>query len=48
VAPEFSYNPTDDGCEIEEGGLSVVEEIGWRPDELSNGCDNTDGPGEEN
>lgn len=48
MTPEFSYDSTDDGCEIEEGGASVVEEVGCRPNELRDSCDDTDGPGKEN
>lgn len=48
MAPDFSHNCTDNWRQIEEGGLSVVEEVGCGTNELCDGCDNTDGPGEEN
>lgn len=41
------HNSTGGGCEIVEGGVSIVE-VGWRANELRNVFDDTDSPGEEN
>jgi hypothetical protein len=47
VTPEFADDATDDGSKVEERGMGIVEEIGRRTDELCDGRDNSDGPGEE-
>ncbi len=47
VAPDLADDGAGDGGQVEEGGLGVVEEVrGWA-DELRDGCDDSDGPGEE-
>jgi hypothetical protein len=48
MAPNFSYDCSNNWCQIEEGGLSVVEEVRWWTNELRYGCDDTNSPGEEN
>jgi hypothetical protein len=48
MTPDFSYNCTNNWSQIKEGGLGVVEEVRWGTNELRDGCDDTDGPGEEN
>jgi hypothetical protein len=47
VAEEFTDDTSNDGREVEEGRVCVIEEIGGRTDELRYCCDDTDGPGEE-
>jgi hypothetical protein len=47
MAEEFAGYATDDGREVEEGGLGVVEEVGGWADELRDRCYDADCPGEE-
>lgn len=47
VAEDFADYTADDGREVEEGSLGVVEEVGWWADELCDGCYDADCPGEE-
>jgi len=47
VTPELTDNGTYNGCEVEERCVGVVKEIWWGTDELGYGCDDTNGPGEE-
>jgi hypothetical protein len=48
MTPDFSYNCSNNWCQIEEGSLGIIEEVGWWTNELRDGCDDTNGPGEEN
>ena len=47
VAEEFTDDTSNDGGEVEEGCVRVIEEVGGRTDELRYCCDDADGPGEE-
>jgi hypothetical protein len=48
MTPNFSYNCTNNWSQIKQGGLGVIEEVRWGTNELRDGCDDSDSPGEEN
>ena len=47
VPEEFAHYAADYGCKVEEGGVGVVQEVGWWADELGDGRYDANCPGEK-